>query len=467
MPSSFFSKKWLSQKKYNKVFSKSITKINNPWYRSSLVEQKTKLAPKIVPQKKKKDSQFFMIWFWVLAIIISVGPFTLYQFFSPSPNSVIILNNPMDEYSLVDIKMDTVQVTIRDGEVLANAILRYLPEIQGVYQAVNTLDKNYDLRRVPSGQIFFVTYTKDNNKTILESLTFVTPRDHQTVQIFRDKNNQFKIKNFNEYISVEKRSVKGTVHSNLYLAGLDANVPPNVLMNMFDLFSFNVDFQRDIRVNDQFELVYEQYLDSNGNPTRSGNILAAKLKVHSGTVESFRFEYEPNFFDYFDRNGKSLKKALLLMPVQGGRLTSGYKNRINPVHGYSEFHPALDFAAPKGTPIMSAGNGTVIHRGWDPKGYGNYVKVQHPNNMVTLYAHMSAFSASAPVGSRVQQGEIIGYVGSTGMSTGPHVHYEVWVNGRRQNPATVVRNMSSGISLSSKQLDSFKEYIIDLEQYFS
>jgi murein DD-endopeptidase MepM/ murein hydrolase activator NlpD len=158
----------------------------------------------------------------------------------------------------------------------------------------------------------------------------------------------------------------------------------------------------------------------------------------------------------------------LLTPVQGGRLTSGFSVRRNPfASGYTEFHPALDFAAPTGTPIMAGGNGVVTRRGWDPRGYGNYVMIQHPNGYVTLYGHMSRFDSRAPVGSRVVQGQTIGYIGSTGRSTGPHVHYEIRINGKQNNPAIVVRNMSSGRVLTGEEKERFMESVNELNQFFS
>ncbi|NIZ69338.1 M23 family metallopeptidase [Entomospira culicis] len=412
------------------------------------------------------SQRIFALSLWGSIAGLSTLLFLLYPLFTREVSAQIIISNPI-QHTFEEDAIHSTQIALRNGEVLANAILRQLPNAQGVYQAVATVGTGFDLRRIPVGQEVLITYAMEEDTPIIQSLLLKENRTLQTTQALRNTEQGFSLKQFSEYILMEQQLVSGTVTSSLYVDGIAAGAPANKLMEMFDLFAFNVDFQRDIREKDQFDLIYEQYFDSHGNAVRSGNIIAAKLVTQQGVNESFRFEYEPGEVGYFNRDGSSLKKALLLMPVQGGRLTSGYSARRNPVYGYSEFHPALDFAAPKGTPIMSAGDGVVIHRGWDPKGYGNYVKVQHNNGLMTLYAHMSSFAASAPVGARVKQGQTIGYVGSTGMSTGPHVHYEVWVNGVRRNPRTIVNTMSSGIELKGEQLERFKEHIRTVEPYFS
>ncbi|NIZ40940.1 M23 family metallopeptidase [Entomospira entomophila] len=450
----------------NKVKQSNLEDVNQVWFRSSL---NTSDSKKKLPTHNILKKPPVAIFLWLLAGITSASPFVLYPFLSREKVSATpILIPPTNNYTPTTPEVQASMLTVGNGEVLANAILRHMPDLQGVYSAVNTLGNHYNLRRIPVGQEVIITYqthAEDQSKT-LASVTITAPKTFQTTQVFRNPNNEFSVKQFDEYISQSNKTISGSIESSLYLSGLQAGAPANKLVEMFDLFAFSVDFQRDIHPGNEFDLVFEEYSNSNDEFIRAGNILAARLKLSSGTFESFRYEYAPGEVDYFDRNGSSVQKALLLMPVQGGRLTSGYSARVNPVYGYSEFHPALDFAAPMGTPIMSAGNGVVIHRGWDPKGYGNYVKVQHSNGLMTLYAHMSAFAASAPVGAKVRQGQTIGYVGSTGMSTGPHVHYEIWVNGQRKNPAIIVRTMSSGITLKGEELQQFKEHIHAVEEYF-
>ncbi|NIZ46586.1 M23 family metallopeptidase [Entomospira nematocerorum] len=452
----------------NKTRQTHLENVNQVWFRSSLNASEIKVRKQ--PAYNILKNPPIAIFLWLIAAIASASPFILYPFLSREKVSATpILTPPARSSSQSFPEVQASMLTMGNGEVLANAILRHMPDLEGVYAAVNTLGNHYNLRRIPVGQEVIITYqtNTDNQSKTLESVTITAPKTYQTTQVFRNPNNEFSIKQFDEYISQTNRTISGSIESSLYLSGLQSGAPANKLIEMFDLFAFSVDFQRDIHPGNRFDLVFEEYSNSNGEVIRAGNILAARLELNSGTFESFRYEYEPGEVDYFDRKGSSVQKALFLMPVQGGRLTSGYSARVNPVYGYSEFHPALDFAAPMGTPIMSAGNGIVIHRGWDPKGYGNYVKVQHSNGLMTLYAHMSSFAASAPVGAKVRQGQTIGYVGSTGMSTGPHVHYEVWVNGQRKNPATVVRTMSSGITLKGEQLEQFKEHVHAVEQYFN
>ncbi len=373
--------------------------------------------------------------------------------------------HPAHAYTFTPQPLQSVGFEVRSGEVLGSSISRAVPGIIGATDAINVIATVVNARAIRTGQEVLLTYQlNDQGVPLLQSMGLPQP-DGGIVQAIRI-DNKFYVRQINEHITTEVVAVGGTVESNLYLSGIEAGLPAGKLMEMFDLFAFDVDFQRDIYVGDKFNMVYERRTNTAGNEVKAGNILAARLVTRRKDARAFRYEYDSGKVDYFDRTGSSVRKALLLMPVQGGRLTSGYSARRNPVYGYSEFHPALDFAAPKGTPIMAAGSGTVLRHGWDAKGYGNFIELQHSNGIRTLYAHMSGFAKGASPGARVVQGQTIGYVGSTGMSTGPHVHYEIRVNGVRQNPANVVRNMSSGIVLRGKEKEEFMEIINGFEKYF-
>jgi murein DD-endopeptidase MepM/ murein hydrolase activator NlpD len=357
------------------------------------------------------------------------------------------------------------QFTLRQGDVLSNAITRNVDDAAGAYEAVRALREYVDLRRLRAGQHVEVTYAETPNGRELHSVIVPVSFESKAIAL-RRPDGSFQGNKIVNYLEARPVLKKGTVSSSLYQAGLEAGVPENRLVEMFDLFAFSVDFQRDIYEGDSFDIIYEEMVNSRGEANGVGNLLAARLITGGVQHKAFYFENDKGEGEYFDEDGKSVKKALLLTPVQGGRLTSGFYRRTNPIYGYTEFHPALDFAAPYGTPIMAGGNGTVIHRGWDPKGYGNYVMIRHNNGYITLYAHMSRFNSRAPVGARVVQGQTIGYIGSTGMSTGPHVHYEIRVNGRQLNPAIVVRNMSSGRILKGEEKELFKERIHALALQF-
>jgi murein DD-endopeptidase MepM/ murein hydrolase activator NlpD len=416
-------------------------------------------------KKQKISSDKPLVFLLVLILGSGVGLFFWNNYLGQQQVVRPFSEHPANTYTFTPQPLQSVSFVMRSGEILATTISRNVPNITGVTDAINTLATVIDSRTIRTGQEVILTYKLGNKgESILQSIG-LPQSDGDMVQAVRI-DNKFYVRRVNEHITTEIVGVGGTVENNLYLSGIEVGLPAGKLMEMFDLFAFDVDFQRDIYAGDRFDMVYERRTDTQGNEVKAGNILAARLVTRRRDVQAFRFEYAEGEVDYFDRSGSSVRKALLLMPVQGGRLTSGYSARRNPVHGYSEFHPALDFAAPKGTPIMAAGAGKILRHGWDPKGYGNFVEVQHSNGLRTLYAHMSSFAKGAPVGARVIQGQTIGYVGSTGMSTGPHVHYEIKVNGVRQNPASVVRNMSSGIVLKGKQKEAFMEIMHDLEQKF-
>ena len=254
----------------------------------------------------------------------------------------------------------------------------------------------------------------------------------------------------------QKRLVKknGFITDSLYLSGLRAGIDKKAINEMIAIFSFSVDFQRDILRNDNFEIFYEEefikYDKSNKN---LGKILYASLELQSlGSLKLFRFDSDNGKIEYFDENGKSAKKLLMKTPVDGARLSSGFGMRKHPILGYNVKHRGVDFAAPKGTPIYAAGDGIIEKKGWNGA-YGKYIRIRHANNFKTAYAHLSKFNKTP--GGRVKQRQIIGYVGSTGRSTGPHLHFEILKNNIRINPQKL--KLPSGRKLKGEELQRFIE----------
>ena len=252
----------------------------------------------------------------------------------------------------------------------------------------------------------------------------------------------------------KKLVYKETVITNsLYNSAIDLGIKPNVILEFARLYGFQVDFQRDIWKNDSFQIIYEEFLNENNNVIDTGEIIFANLNLQDTDLQLYKYEYGKNKVDYFDENGKSIKKTLMKTPINGARLSSSYGKRKHPILGYTKMHTGTDFAAPTGTPIMASGDGKVTKAGWCGGG-GNCVKIKHNSTYQTVYAHMSKFGRGIKKGVRVKQGQIIGYVGSTGLSTGPHLHYEVIENGKKINSQKL--KLPSGKILKGKERKKFE-----------
>ena len=246
----------------------------------------------------------------------------------------------------------------------------------------------------------------------------------------------------------------GSINSSLFEDGIKSGIPAGVMVNFIRLFSFDIDFQRDIQSGDKFDVLFDQFIDYDGSVVSSGDILYASLTTGKRTLTLYRYEFSDGRANYFNDKGRSNRKALLRTPIDGARISSGFGRRKHPILGYSKMHAGVDFAAPSGTPIRAAGDGVIRRAGWNG-GYGRYVRIRHNSIYQTAYAHMRRIAKGIKAGVRVQQGQIIGYVGSSGRSTGPHLHYEILKQGRQVNPRKV--KFQSAEVLAGDDLAKFKK----------
>ncbi|MGD9163053.1 MAG: M23 family metallopeptidase [Desulfobacteraceae bacterium] len=253
---------------------------------------------------------------------------------------------------------------------------------------------------------------------------------------------------------------RAEISSTLYSAAIEAGMPVDVLIQMIRAYSYDVDFQRDIQRGDKFEAIYEKKVDKNGNYVRGGAILFSSLTVSGRTLTIYRYKTADGEVDLFNEKGQSVNKILMITPIDRARLSSGYGMRRHPIKGYSRMHKGLDFAAPTGIPIMAAGDGVIEYAG-RKSGYGSYIRIRHANEYQTVYGHMSKFVSGIRKGVRIRQRQIIGYVGSTGLSTGPHLHYEVHHRGKNINPASL--KTPPGRTLKGKELERFFQVKRDLQ----
>ena len=250
-------------------------------------------------------------------------------------------------------------------------------------------------------------------------------------------------------INVYKESI---ITNSLYSSAIALDIQPNIIIDFAQIYGFQVDFQRDIWKNDSFQIIYETFLDSKGKVVESGKILYANLILKGKENNLYIFQTKDGY-EYFDNNGRSVKKSLMKTPINGARLSSSFGMRKHPILGYNKMHKGTDFAAPEGTPIMASGDGKIVRARWCGGG-GNCIKIYHNSSYSTVYAHLRNFARGIKEGTKVKQGQIIGYVGSTGMSTGPHLHYEVIYNGKKINSQTL--NLPSGKILKGKQRKKFE-----------
>ena len=327
-------------------------------------------------------------------------------------------------------KFENVEYKIKTGDNLVN-ILNNLSVNEKEIKKIVKLLKNTDAQNLIENQTLKLTIENNENFKGISNILIPVSKSRK-LEIYKElKNNEFVKREI--VTNLEKKIIlkEGIIKSSLYRSATKENIDPNIIIEFARLYGFQVDFQRDIRKNDSFQIIYEIFVDENGKIFENGNIIYANLMLR-GQLNQLYYFPKKNFDGHYDENGKSVKKALMKTPINGARLSSSFGMRKHPILGYNKMHRGTDFAAPEGTPIMASGDGVIIKAGWCGGG-GNCVKIKHNKTYQTVYAHMKNFSNISIPGNRVKQGQIIGYVGSTGMSTGPHLHYEVIENGKKIN----------------------------------
>ena len=333
-------------------------------------------------------------------------------------------------FSNLNPKYENIEYKLKGGDTLVNILNSFSVEKSELRQIVELLNKS-DVKNLNQGFTLKMTLENTGNLKNVNKVLIPVSRSRK-IEIFKDlKNDKFSKRDI--ITNLEKKIIlkEGIIKSSLYKSATKENISPNIIIEFARLYGFQVDFQRDIRKNDSFQIIYEIFVDENGKIFENGNIIYANLMLRGQYNQLYYFP-KKNFDGHYDENGKSIKKALMKSPINGARLSSSYGMRKHPILGYNKMHRGTDFAAPEGTPIMASGDGVIVKAGWCGGG-GNCVKIKHNKTYQTVYAHMKNFSNLAIPGNRIKQGQIIGYVGSTGMSTGPHLHYEVIENGKKIN----------------------------------
>ena len=322
-----------------------------------------------------------------------------------------------------------IKYSIKNNDSIEKILKKYDVKLEDV-KDISTKLKRRNLSNIYSGRELSMVLKKlpDGLNTVV-NLNF--PISNTTSIDIRKSKDAFLIKENILQLYKKEIVVKNSISNNLYSSAMDVNIEPNIIVEFARIFGFEVDFQRDIRKGDWFEIYYEKFIDDNNKVRDTGKIIYASMYVNGEEINLYNFQYQ-NEEEYFDIKGKSITKSLMKTPINGARLSSSFGMRKHPILGYNKMHRGTDFAAPSGTPIMASGSGTVTRARWCGGG-GNCVKIKHNSSYETIYAHMKSFAKGIKEGRKVKQGQIIGYVGSTGLSTGPHLHYEVIVNGKKVN----------------------------------
>ena len=328
------------------------------------------------------------------------------------------LKSPYREYSYVVENNDTIEKILKKNNIASEDINKIASAI--VKKKLSNIFAKTKVKLVVK---------KDSGKNKIISL-FYPVNEITTIEIKRN-NNEFIVSENTLQLNKEKVVLSNTIKNNLYSSAVEVGIEPNIIVEFANIFGFEVDFQRDIRSGDKFEVYYERYIDEDNIVRNTGKIIYASMFVNNKELSLYNFKFN-NKEGYYDVDGKSVIKTLMKTPINGARLSSSFGLRKHPILGYNKLHQGTDFAAKRGTPIMASGSGIII-RAQKYKGYGNFVSIKHNSIYVTAYGHMSKYGRGIRKGVRVNQGQIIGYVGSTGMSTGPHLHYEVIKNGKRIN----------------------------------
>tara|TARA_Y100000590_G_scaffold405018_1_gene492982 strand:+ start:649 stop:2160 length:1512 start_codon:yes stop_codon:yes gene_type:complete len=417
-------------------------------YNSSVIHEKTSRDFSL--NEKKGTNKFVMgaaCSVFLSAIVLSIfGAFNINaksrsaEMHANAEKNFIILTNNLEPKVLGELSLssntsyqnNTFKKTlyIKKGSNLTKTLIKAGIKPIEAFKSVESLKGKFNTRNIIAGQPVEILIHK-NTGTLLS--LYIKHSPEKIIKSYLIDNNSFfsneetiLLKKFYSYLT-------GTIDTSLFVATRSAGVPIPVVMEMVNIFSWDIDFQRDIHPDDKFEILFEVYKNHDGKNIKHGNILFSSLTTRGEKLDLYRHKLENGKVDYFNNDGESAKKALLKTPVNGARLSSRYGKRRHPVLGYTRMHRGIDFAAPRGTPIRAAGDGR-IELAKRNGGYGKYVRIRHNNNYKTAYAHLKSYARGIRPGTRVKQGQVIGFVGTTGVSTGPHLHYEIHRNGKQINP---------------------------------
>ena len=415
-----------------------------------------------IKTKIKKNAEIFALSLLILITITSTTYYNynkkkVYNNYKTTINNIYFKKTIDHLLNNLEPKFKKVEHKILDGETFNKILEKYSINEKEIIDIKKKLSKKINLNKLNTNQKIFFTLDQKNN--VIKEFIF---KISSTEKIYLTRDTSTKEFNQRTLVTSLNKNIlykENVILESLYRAATKQKIPANIIVEFARIYGFQVDFQRDIRKQDSFQIMYEVFVDDNDKIIEEGNIIFANLKL-SGENNSLYYFDKKGSEGHYDKNGKSVKKALMKTPINGARLSSPFGMRKHPIDGFNKMHRGTDFAAPMGTPIMASGDGVIKKAGWCGGG-GNCVVIKHNSTYKTVYAHMKNFAKGIRSGVRVKQGQTIGFVGSTGKSTGPHLHYEVIVNGKKINSQTL--KLPSGKVLKGSEREIFETKKIKIE----
>ncbi len=352
-----------------------------------------------------------------------------------------------------------VELKVRNGDSIQRILYDQKISPSDVNNVINALRREYNIGTLRNDQKVYLIIKREKNGNFVSRLT-VNIDNITSVHVFLNKDNVYETKRVTKILTKKNHLVETTIDRGIYRTAKQSGIENSIVAQFARLYGFEVDFQRDLKKNDKIKIFYERYLDDDGVPQRTGNIIYSEITNVERNIILYRYEYPNGSIAYFTPEGKSIEKSLMRTPINGAKLSSRYGFRIHPILGYNQMHQGTDFAAPIGTPVMASGAGTVEYSGWKG-GYGKFISIRHSAVYQTNYAHLQDYAKGVRRGTKVQQGQVIGYLGSTGSSTGPHLHYEVIVNGRKENSQTLKLPSAAPLEGNNKNFFEIQKRNID------
>ena len=352
-----------------------------------------------------------------------------------------------------------VELKVRNGDSIQRILYDQKISPADVNNVINALRREYNIGALRNDQKVYLIIKREKNGNFVSRLT-VNIDNITSVHVFLNKDNVYETRRVTKILTKKNHLVETTIDRGIYRTAKQSGIENSIVAQFARLYGFEVDFQRDLKKNDKIKIFYERYLDDDGVSQRTGNIIYSEITNVERNIILYRYEYPNGSIAYFTPEGKSIEKSLMRTPINGAKLSSRYGFRIHPILGYNQMHQGTDFAAPIGTPVMASGAGTVEYSGWKG-GYGKFISIRHSAVYQTNYAHLQDYAKGIRRGAKVQQGQVIGYLGSTGSSTGPHLHYEVIVNGKKENSQTLKLPSAAPLEGNNKNFFEIQKRNID------